>query len=164
MRKMILILGILVVFVNSCKRDPCEDGEPSAINYNEKLRIKLLTDSNDCIFANSYNIDSLYIKENNILVNHEYDDVNCEIIIESNIYNPVNITNNFNTILFSQIILQYDYQTTDTLIVEAKPVIFPELCNKNYYEYSIIWYNSKEIIYRTGWNCFACETLIINRD
>jgi len=161
---MYIILALLLV-INSCKKDSCEDREPPVINYNEIVSLKILTGDNVCVFTNVFNEDTLKLIENNESIQYVYDKKNCEIDFKSNVFSFDNIKDHFGTILSTEIYIYYDFQTIDTLIFEAKPVGIPELCYKTFYEYSSIKYNSEIIREIEGESlCFACETIIINRN
>lgn len=157
-----MIFVLMFLFI-SCKKDPCK-GEPKSIDFHEKVNIIVLDNMEVCIFQHNFNSDSIRIIEDGLIIEHKYNDNTCEIQFQSNVFPPENTIQNFNTVVETEIILQYNYQVADTIVIEAKPVKHTELCNKNYYEYSRIKHNHTIIHDTVNTNCFACNTIqIINK-
>ncbi len=157
MKKILILITPIIILGHSCfNKKPCE-GSTKTIDYNEKIAVKFVNENDENIFINEMSIDSLTIKDDSSEIMFDYSDGIIEFNLKLNSIDY--IENNYNTVIFSELLLFFEKNNVDTLLIKIKPVIYPENCNLTEYENVEIFYNSVLQVEIDNSPCIICERL-----
>lgn len=157
MKKILTLIIPIIILSPACfNKKPCE-GSTKTIDYDEKIAVKFVNENDENIFINELSIDSLTIKDDTSEIMFDYIDGIIEFNLKLNSIDY--IENNYNTVIFSELLLFFEKNNVDTLLIKIKPAIYPENCNLTEYENVEIFYNSVLQVKKDNSPCIICERL-----
>lgn len=160
-----ILFSAILLPLNGClEKDPCNGLNPVVIAYNEPYILRLRTQGDTSIFTQMYNIKDLLILENGDTLSYRYLKTSTDSVIQfiPKSLSAAYIWQNFDSVMFTELIFYYDSINSDTMFIEAHPRHYETACPKTEYEAIELRFNETIIRKANNTTCITCrDTLVI---